>query len=158
MILHVIAAIIYILQDDLSSTPDVTSSSPSLPNISRTSPSNALFKSESVLSCLLSKQTAQFFFYSTVNQSEEELTSGEDTDVTLPWKQASSEQASLPRLSPAHWFLISKDMSQVCPALMSSPKVQNIIERSLFCLLYPILIRQGLVIKMYCFLLALLSE
>lgn len=62
IILHVIVAIIYILQDDLSSTRDVTSSSPSLPNISLTSPSNALFKSESALSCLLSKQTAPFIF------------------------------------------------------------------------------------------------
>lgn len=37
-------------------------------------------------------------------RTEEELTLGEDTDVTLPWEQASSEQASLPCLSPAPLF------------------------------------------------------
>lgn len=54
------------------------------------------------------------------------LTLGKDTAVTLPWKQASSEQASLPRLSPTDWFLISKDISWACPALMNSPKAWNV--------------------------------
>lgn len=47
----------------------------------------------SVFSCLLCEQTAQ-------SHSGGELTLGEDTDVTLPWEQASSEQASLPRFVP----------------------------------------------------------
>lgn len=44
-------------------------------------------------------------------KKKKELTLGKDTHVTLPWKQASSEQAPLPHLCPTDWFVISKDTS-----------------------------------------------
>lgn len=58
-------------------------------------------------------QHAQGFFCCSSHpegKKQKELTLGKDTHVTLPWKQTSSEQASLAHLSPTNWFLI-KDTS-----------------------------------------------
>lgn len=76
----IIAAIFDSLQYDLSSTLNqIPSSSPML------------------YVCSASRQHR---FYSTVGQSEGELTLGEDTDVTLPWKQASSSTGLPPLFVP----------------------------------------------------------
>lgn len=96
-ILHYDCVAHFLIKSDVTSTSVKMSPSPSL---SVRYPSNV-----SVFSCLLS---AVCFFCFFTAQSEEELTLGEDTDVTFPLEQASSEQASLPHLSPAPCFLISK--------------------------------------------------